>query len=55
MHAKVDQRTLRQQRKYRKIPKISLGAYIFQRFFLRGFYSERFMYGGKSAFKNRLG
>ena len=40
---------------YRKIPKISPGAYIFQRPFLRGLYSERLMYGGKFAFKNRLG
>ena len=39
---------------YRKIPKISLGAYIFQRPFLRGLYSEGLIYGGKFAFQNRL-
>ena len=33
---------------YRKIPKISPGAYIFQRPFLRGLYSEGLIYGGKS-------
>ena len=42
---------------YRKIPKISPGAYIFQRHFLRGFfleglfYSEGLIYGGKFAFQ----
>ena len=41
--------------KYSKIPKISPGAYIFQRPFLRGLYSEGLMYGGKFAFQNRLG
>ena len=41
--------------KYRKIPKISPGAYIFQRPFLRGLHSEGLVYGGKSAFTNRLG
>ena len=41
--------------KYRTIPKISLGAYIFQRPILRGLYSEGLMYGGKFAFQNRLG
>ena len=57
--------------KYRKIPKISPGAFIFQRPFLRGFfmegliyggayiqrglYSEGLIYGGKFAFQNRLG
>ena len=40
---------------YRKIPKITPGTYIFQRPFLRGLYSEGLMYGGKSAFQNRLG
>ena len=40
---------------YRKIPKISPRAYIFQRPFLRGFYSEGLIYGGKFAFQNRLG
>ena len=42
---------------YRKIPKISPGAYIFQRPFLRGLfleslYSEGLIYGGKFAFQN---
>ena len=41
--------------KYRKIPKISPGAYIFQRLFLRGLFLEGLMYGGKFAFQNRLG
>ena len=36
---------------YRKIPKISPGAYIFQRPILSGLYSEWLMYGGKFAFK----
>ena len=40
---------------YRKIPKISPGAYIFQRPFLRGLYSEGLIYGGKFACQNRLG
>ena len=46
---------------YRKIPKISPGAYIFQRHFLRGlfleglFYLEGLIYVGKFAFQNRLG
>ena len=45
---------------YRKVPKISHGAYIFQRLFLRGFfwrglYSEGLIYRGKFAFQNRLG
>ena len=39
--------------RYRKIQKISPGAYIFQRPFLRGLYSEG-MYGGKFAFQSRL-
>ena len=34
---------------YRKIPKISPGAYFFPRRFLRG------LYGGKFAFQSRLG
>ena len=42
-------------RKYRKIPKISPGAYIFQRPFLRGLYSEGLINGGKFAFQKRLG
>ena len=36
---------------YLKIPKISLGAYIFQRPFLRGLYSEGLNYGAKFAFQ----
>ena len=40
---------------YCKVPKISPGAYIFQRPFLRGLYSEGPMYAGKFAFRNRLG
>ena len=46
---------------YRKIPKISPRAYIFQRLFFEGLifgrackYSEGFMYRGKFTFKNRL-
>ena len=39
----------------RKILKISPGAYIFQRPFLRGLFLEGLMYGGKFAFQNRLG
>ena len=31
---------------YRKIPKISPGAYIFQRPFLRGLFLERPIFGG---------
>ena len=38
---------------YLKIPKISPGAYIFQRSFLRGLLLEGLMYGGKFEFKNR--
>ena len=40
---------------YRKIPKISPGAYIFQRPFLRGLFLEGLINGGKFAFQNRLG
>ena len=43
------------QNKYRKIPKISPGAYIFQRPFLRGLFLEGLINGGKFAFQNRLG
>ena len=32
--------------KYRKIPKISSGAYIFQRPFLRGLFLEGLIFGG---------
>ena len=42
-------------RKYRKIPKIRLGAYIFQRPFLRGLYSEGLIFGGTFTFQTRLG
>ena len=47
--------------RYRKIPKISPGAYIFQRPFLRGLFLEKLIFGGaypegrKFAFQNRLG
>ena len=41
--------------KYRKIPKISPGAYIFQRSFSRGLFLEGLIFGGKFAFPNRLG
>ena len=40
---------------YGKIPKISPGAYIFQRPFLKGLLVEGLIYGGKYAFQNRLG
>ena len=40
---------------YLKILKISPGAYIFQRPFLRGLFVEGLIYGGKFAFQNRLG
>ena len=39
---------------YRKIPKVSPRAYIFQRPFLRGLYSEGLIYGGKFAFLNLI-
>ena len=42
-------------RSYLKIPKICPEAYIFQRPFLRGLYSEGLVHGGKFAFQNRLG
>ena len=38
---------------YRKISKISPGAYIFQRPFSRGLLLEGLMYVGKFAFQNR--
>ena len=38
---------------YCKISKISPGAYIFQRPFLRALCSEGLIYGGKFAFQNR--
>ena len=40
---------------YRKIPKISPGAYIFQRPLLRGIFLEGLIYEGKFSFQNRLG
>ena len=40
---------------YRKIPKISLGAYSYQRPFLRGLFLEGLIYRGKFALENRLG
>ena len=40
---------------YRNIPKIRPRAYIFQRPFLRGLYSEGFMYGGKFGFQKSIG
>ena len=40
---------------YRKIPKISPGAYISQRPFLKDLFLEGLIYGGKFAFQNRLG
>ena len=40
---------------YCKIPKISPGAYIFHRPFLRGLYLQGLMYRRKFAFHNRLG
>ena len=40
---------------YRKIPKKSPKAYIFQRPFLRDLFLEGFIYGRKIAFQNRLG
>ena len=39
-------------RTYRKIPKISPGAYIFQRPLLRGLFLEGLIYRGKLAFQN---
>ena len=35
---------------YRKIPKMSPGAYIFQRTFLRGLFLEGLIYGGNLRF-----
>ena len=42
-------------KRYCKIPKISPGAYIFQRPLLSGLVLEGLIYGGKPAFQNRLG
>ena len=47
--------TSRANQQYRKIPKISPGAYIFQRPFLTGLFLEGLMYGGKFGCQNRLG
>ena len=41
--------------RYRKIPKISPWAFIFQRPFLRGLFLEGIIYGGKFSFQNWLG
>ena len=52
--------------RYRKIPKISPGAYFFSKalfeglifgaaYIRRGLYSEKLIYGGKFVFQNRLG
>ena len=40
---------------YRKIPKISPRAFIFQRSILRGLFLEGLIYGGKFVLENRLG
>ena len=40
---------------HHKIPKISPGASIFQRPFLRGLFLEGLIYRGKFVFQNRLG
>ena len=47
--------TSRANQQYRKIPKISPGAYIFQRPFLRGLFLEGLIYGRKFGYQNRLG
>ena len=44
-----------QNQTYRKILKISPGAYIFQRPFVRSLFLEGLIYGWKFAFLNRLG
>ena len=44
-----------QNQTYRKILKISPGAYIFQRPFLRSLFLEGLICGWKFAFLNRLG
>ena len=38
--------SLASRKKYRKIPKISPGAYIFQRAFLRGLFLDGLIFGG---------
>ena len=40
--------------KYRKIPKISPGAYIFQRLFLRGLFLEGLIFGGAYGTEGNL-
>ena len=47
--------TSRANQQYRKIPKISPGAYIFQRPFLRGLFLEGLIDGRKFGSQNRLG
>ena len=44
--AAIVSNTPKAQRIYRKIPKTSPGAYIFQRPFLRGFFLEGLTFGG---------
>ena len=39
---------------YRKIPKLSAGAYIFQKPLLKGLFLEGLIYKGKFAFQSRL-
>ena len=48
-------RGLNQAEQNYQIRKISPGAYIFQRPFLRGLCLEGLIFGGKFAFQNRLG
>ena len=42
------------RKKYSKIPKISLGAYIFQRTFLRGLFLEGLTFGGAYVRRGNL-
>ena len=42
--------TIQNRLDYRKVPKISPRAYIFQRPFLRGLFLEGLIYGGKFVF-----
>ena len=51
----VKKRSENGQTIYRKIPKISPEAYIFQAPFLRSLFLEGLIYGGKFAFQNRFG
>ena len=48
-------RTTKNEAGDHKMPKISPGAYIFQRPFLRGLFLEGLIYERKFAFQNRLG